>query len=286
MAAKQNDENSFIFYKSFQDMVECIPDDTVRVTAYGVIFDYAFSGREPDCDNYLVRMVFLAAKPLIDANNKRRENGRKGGRRPEAAAAEQPAPSGPETCPAAEAATLCAEPAASRPAERPAQPEHQPQDRAKPHSTGHNSRQQPVLPQAPESTAAAAEADPDGVIRYGSEAYPTTASELERFREFAARLFFTSGQGIPDETDLENVIRYTYVIREQKGRNIAVFDQQKGNLLLYAFEQAAKADRLNWRYIEGIYRNFEARNITTLADAVQYEAMRRTNGANTQVLAV
>lgn len=88
MAIKQNDETSVIFYKSFQDMINRIRDGKVRALAYDAIFEYAFFGREPKTDNDLVWMVFLAAKPQIDANSKRRENGKKGGRKAAGAAAQ------------------------------------------------------------------------------------------------------------------------------------------------------------------------------------------------------
>ena len=80
MTKKKNDENSFVFYRSFYDVVNLIPDAAMRCRAYTAICEYAFHGVEPaEEEDVLVRMVFTQAKPQIDANNKRRENGKLGG---------------------------------------------------------------------------------------------------------------------------------------------------------------------------------------------------------------
>ena len=80
MTKKRNDENSFVFYRSFYDVVNLIPDEAMRCRAYTAICEYGFYGVEPaEDEDVLVRMVFTQAKPQIDANNKRRENGKMGG---------------------------------------------------------------------------------------------------------------------------------------------------------------------------------------------------------------
>ena len=78
---KPNDEvSSFVFYRSFYDVVTLIPDEAMRCRAYTAICEYAFHGVEPaEDEDVLVKMVFTQAKPQIDANNKRRENGKQGG---------------------------------------------------------------------------------------------------------------------------------------------------------------------------------------------------------------
>lgn len=80
MSKKKNDERSFVFYRSFYDVVNLIPDAAMRCRAYTAICDYAFYGVEPaEDEDVLVKMVFTQAKPQIDANNKRRENASAGG---------------------------------------------------------------------------------------------------------------------------------------------------------------------------------------------------------------
>lgn len=69
--------DGFVFYASFYDALSDLPDD-IRVQAYDAICRYALLGEEPDCGG-VVRTVFKLVKPQIDANNKRREAGRKGG---------------------------------------------------------------------------------------------------------------------------------------------------------------------------------------------------------------
>ena len=80
MTKKRNDENSFVFYRSFYDVVNLIPDEAMRCRAYTAICEYGFYGVEPaEDEDVLVRMVFTQAKPQIDANNKRRESASAGG---------------------------------------------------------------------------------------------------------------------------------------------------------------------------------------------------------------
>lgn len=69
--------DGFVFYASFYDALSDLPDD-IRVQAYDAICRYALLGEEPDCGG-VVKTVFKLVKPQIDANNKRREAGRKGG---------------------------------------------------------------------------------------------------------------------------------------------------------------------------------------------------------------
>lgn len=50
----------------------------------------------------------------------------------------------------------------------------------------------------------------------------------------------------------------------------------KQELLLYAFEQSARAGRpADWNYIEGVLKNLSQRGITTLAQAEQYDEERK-----------
>ena len=80
MTKKKNDENSFVFYRSFYDVVNLIPDAAMRCRAYTAICEYGLNGVEPaEDEDVLVKMVFTQAKPQIDANNKRRESASAGG---------------------------------------------------------------------------------------------------------------------------------------------------------------------------------------------------------------
>lgn len=71
--------DSFVFYKSFYEAASGLdPED--RLAFYGAIAEYAIYGNEPDIESPVARAMFLMAKPQIDANEKRRENGKRGGR--------------------------------------------------------------------------------------------------------------------------------------------------------------------------------------------------------------
>lgn len=67
-----------IFYESFYEAIKDMPD-AHRLAAYDAIMQYAFTGEEPEVHG-MARVVFVMAKPQIDANEKRRQNGSKGGR--------------------------------------------------------------------------------------------------------------------------------------------------------------------------------------------------------------
>lgn len=72
---------SFVFYRSFRDAIEEMPDDEKLATLLGIC-DYALYGVEPKLKDVMSRAVFTVARPSIDANNCRRTNGKKGGRPP------------------------------------------------------------------------------------------------------------------------------------------------------------------------------------------------------------
>lgn len=67
---------SFVFYQSFYDAISELEPEQ-QAEAYKAICEYAFNGKEPECKG-VIRAVFKLVKPQIDANNKRRENGKLG----------------------------------------------------------------------------------------------------------------------------------------------------------------------------------------------------------------
>lgn len=70
--------DSVVFYKSFREAISDLPEEE-RLKAYEAIFDYAFDEKEPE-EKGIASAVLKFVKPQIDANNKRYENGKKGGR--------------------------------------------------------------------------------------------------------------------------------------------------------------------------------------------------------------
>lgn len=71
--------DSFIFYASFYEALQEIDDPAVRLAVYDAIASYALTGQEPNLKDFQAAL-FRLIKPQIDANNRRREDGAKGGR--------------------------------------------------------------------------------------------------------------------------------------------------------------------------------------------------------------
>lgn len=72
---------SFVFYRSFREAIEEMTDENKLATLLAIC-DYALYGVEPDLKDAMSRAVFTVARPSIDANKARRDNGKKGGRPP------------------------------------------------------------------------------------------------------------------------------------------------------------------------------------------------------------
>ena len=67
-----------VFYRSFYEAIKDLPADQFKACV-SAIMDYALDEKEPET-NGIEKTVYLMAKPQIDANNKRYQNGTKGGR--------------------------------------------------------------------------------------------------------------------------------------------------------------------------------------------------------------
>lgn len=271
-------ERSFVFYQSFHDMIALIPDMETQLAAYGMICAYAFSEIEPQTDNWVLKMVFSAAKPLIDSNRKRRENGKKGGRKPaatemqtETATAEQVTEEQKTDIP--EFFVNETEKQENTPIEL-VQEEHCQKETAteSPTIAPQAEPQTAVVQQEPVQTQNIAQED---ILLCGENKYPVTQMELKKIQNFARKLFKKHNFGrILNEFDIDKIMKYTVARREINGVAVGVLDREKADLLEYAVEQAEAAEKLNWRYIEGIYRNFLLRDIKTSAEAYQYDLSR------------
>lgn len=73
----------FVFYKSWNDAIQMLPDD-LQLESYKAIINYGLLGVEPE-GNGIVSAIFTMAKPFIDKNEERAANGSKGGRPPKSA---------------------------------------------------------------------------------------------------------------------------------------------------------------------------------------------------------
>lgn len=73
--------DTIVFYKSFFDAIETQPAE-IQAEIYHMAFNYTFNGIEPngeECSSVALAL-FMLMRPQIDANNKKYENGKKGGR--------------------------------------------------------------------------------------------------------------------------------------------------------------------------------------------------------------
>ena len=70
--------DSFVFYRSFAEALKALPEEE-KNKAIDYIIAYALDDEEPEELEGIAVAVFKLVKPQIDANNKRFENGCKGG---------------------------------------------------------------------------------------------------------------------------------------------------------------------------------------------------------------
>lgn len=71
--------DSIIFYRSFYEAIKELPLE-VQATVYSAIFEYSLNFNQVELSG-LPKTIFTLIKPQLDANNKRFENGSKGGRK-------------------------------------------------------------------------------------------------------------------------------------------------------------------------------------------------------------
>lgn len=71
--------DSFVFYRSFAEALDELEPEQYQ-SAARAIMRYALDGKEPEELTGGAKITFIMAKPIIDANAQRRENGAKGGR--------------------------------------------------------------------------------------------------------------------------------------------------------------------------------------------------------------
>ena len=96
----------------------------------------------------------------------------------------------------------------------------------------------------------------------GSEVKSVTQELLDTFRP---------GERATQRDELE--VFHKIIDREGTGPDSTVLtvSEEKKALLVYAFEQASLAGVVNWRYINGIYRNMRMRDIKNVDQACDYD---------------
>lgn len=99
----------------------------------------------------------------------------------------------------------------------------------------------------------------------GSEIKSVTQELLDAFRP---------GERATQRDELE--VFHKIIDREGTGPEgtVLTVSEEKKALLVYAFEQASLAGAVNWRYINGIYRNMRIRDIKNVDQACDYDLDR------------
>ena len=72
--------DSIVFYRSFYEAVKDLPPDDFKKSVCAIM-DYGLDGTVPDTSG-IEKTIYVLAKPQIDKNNQRYENGKSGGRKP------------------------------------------------------------------------------------------------------------------------------------------------------------------------------------------------------------
>lgn len=72
------ERDSFVFYRSFKEAADNL-DDKDRLAFYDAVINYALDGKEVK-ENGTSKAMFILVKPVIDSNNTKYKNGKKGGR--------------------------------------------------------------------------------------------------------------------------------------------------------------------------------------------------------------
>ena len=110
------------------------------------------------------------------------------------------------------------------------------------------------------------------MILYGEDQIPTTRVEIQKSEALARELFSMYLQKSPSRFDMEKVFaRCYYVAETPDGQNYAAFSKEKADLLRFVMKQASEQGNVTWRYMDGIFDNYERRGVRTVEDAISNE---------------
>ena len=118
--------------------------------------------------------------------------------------------------------------------------------------------------------------DGDSIYCYGKNRIPTTSREFLKIRDLAESLFNRYHTKRATNQDVERVFEHVYrPAYNSNGEGYAVLDQARADLLEFAFSQASVQDQVKWSYIDTIMDKYSKNDITTAAQAQEYEYSRK-----------
>ena len=118
--------------------------------------------------------------------------------------------------------------------------------------------------------------DGDSIYCYGKNRIPTTSKEFLKIRDVAESLFNRYHTKRATHQDVERVFEHVYrPAYNSNGEGYAVLDQARADLLEFAFSQASVQDQVKWSYIDTIMDKYSKNDITTAAQAQEYEYSRK-----------
>ena len=78
----------------------------------------------------------------------------------------------------------------------------------------------------------------------------------------------------PTDTDIDNV--YGLIIKVNVQERKAYIDENKKELLEYAFQSSSNANAMNWNYVNGVMSNLMSREIKTIDEAYEFDIKRKS----------
>lgn len=112
----------------------------------------------------------------------------------------------------------------------------------------------------------------DTIFPYGDNDVPTTLMELDKFAALANKLLLKHMGRTATTFDIQRVFDYVYTpAYTEDNTAYATYDDTKAELLAFVFDRAAEQNRVTWKYIGGIWDNYQKRGVTNVEDAIENE---------------
>lgn len=271
------EKSSFVLYTRYREQINMLNDEQAG-QLMKAIFDYQAMG-EAAIEDPVVAMLWSVMKQQLDIDNekyqetcaKRKEAGAKGGKSKNSKS---------ENKEAKQANAIFAKQTKAKQADNDNECENE-IDNENDSDMSSSSDDYEDIDHSARGRCRREEAE--AIVPFGKDVIPSTQEEIRKVENLAEHLCMAYKQKPPNKTDVQKVFDYVHVRTElPNGEAVATFDQQKAALLEYAWEQAAAADNVSWRYIDGIYRNWNGNGIDSLQKLEEHE-FKRQHGMSQEV---